>query len=98
MVVVLFVGLILVAILATFLHRRHRRRVEATENPGPRPDIGDWAPNPHSVHDLRGFGNPKASAADTEKGKGKVADNAQLGSRTESKRLKKHVFARVRKI
>ena len=96
MVVVLFVGLILVAILATFLHRRHQRRVAATENPGPRPDLGDWAPSPHSVHDLRGFKHSKASAAELEKGKGKVADNAQLGSRTGSKRLKKHVFARVR--
>ena len=96
MVIVLFVGLVLVAVLATFLHRRHRRRVEAAENLGPRPDLGVWGPNQHSVHDVRSFGSPAPAVPDTEKGKGKIKDSSRLGSGSGSKKLKKGVFGRMR--
>jgi len=88
MLIVLVVGLILVAVLGSWLHRRHRRRREEAENAGPRPDLQTWGPNQGSVHDL-GTAPPTDSFGGTaEKGKGK-ARAGEITRASGSKRLTK---------
>ena len=97
MLIVLFLGLLLLALVATLLHRRHRRRREAAENLGPRPDMQVWAPNQRSVHDVRDFGAEQMSQPGTgqdpqlgsAKGKGKVSADVMPPKGRGNKRLKK---------
>ena len=68
MLVVIFIGLSVVAIVGWFLHRRYHRRREAQWNLGAasQPNINTWGPG-QSVHNL-GF---TGAAAENEKEKGK---------------------------
>ena len=74
MLIVIFLGLLAVAIGFWFLHRRYHRRREAHWNLGPasQPDINTWGPG-QSVHDLD-FGAGAASR-DGEKGKAREQVN-----------------------
>ncbi len=70
MLVVLFVGLIGLAFIFWFLHRRYHRRREAQwgqATGGSMPNINTWGPN-QSVHDL---GYTPGASANSEKGKGR---------------------------
>lgn len=101
MLIVLFLGLTLIAVIASILHKRHRRRREAAENAGPRPDIETWAPNGHSVHD---FAAGSGGVAEAEKGKGREGDVRVQeegvvgvgGDGDGSRRLKKGLFRKSR--
>ena len=97
MLIVLCFGLLLLALITTLLHRRHKRRREAAENLGPRPDMQMWAPNQRSVHDVRDFGaehlsqpgTGQDSQIGTTKGKSKVSVNVTPVRGGGNKRLKK---------
>lgn len=89
MLIVLFLGLALLAVASTLLHRRHRRRKEmragtvATSAAA----ADAWYPQSRSVHDL-------SQPADREKGKGvagvNVMERVPRGTEEEKKgRLKK---------
>ncbi len=70
MLVVLFFGLIGLAFVFWFLHRRYHRRREAQwgqATGGSMPNINTWGPN-QSVHDL---GYTPGAGTNIEKGKGR---------------------------
>ena len=97
MLIVLFFGLLVLALITTLLHRRHKRRREAAENLGPRPDMQMWAPNQRSVHDVQDFGAEQLSQSGTgqdfqteiSKGKGKVSADVTPLRGGGNKKLKK---------
>ena len=94
MIIVLVLGLILLAVIASLFHKRHRRRREAAENLGPHPNLETWGPAGHNVHD---FGLPNEGARGVlkdEKGKGRAeaVGVQEIGVQREmskGKRLKK---------
>lgn len=91
MLIVLFIGLTLLAVIFSLLHKRHRRRREAAENAGPRPDIETWAPTGHSVHDFAA-----GSGGVAEKGKGREGEVRVQEGGDGSRKLKKGLFRKVK--
>ena len=94
MIIVLAIGLAILALVASLLHKRHRRRREAAENLGPRPDLGTWGPNGHSVHDFGLQNEGVQGGVREEKGKGRatevrVQDAGVQREMSKGKRLKK---------
>lgn len=71
MLIVLFVGLALLALASTLLHRRHRRKKEMRPNMvgTSAAAVEAWYPQSRSVHDLN-------APVDREKGKGVAGVNA----------------------
>ncbi|MCJ1377888.1 hypothetical protein MMC17_000984 [Xylographa soralifera] len=92
MLIVLAVGLILLAILLTWLRKRHARRREAAENAGPHPAMEEWAPNQRSIHDIGNFGAAQAATTTSDTAKGKNRESTAVGRGTGSRRLKKTLF------
>ncbi|MCJ1393727.1 hypothetical protein MMC18_006603 [Xylographa bjoerkii] len=92
MLIVLAVGLIVIAILLTWLRKRHARRREAAENAGPHPAMEEWAPNQRSVHDVGNFGAAQVADTRLDKAKGKDRESAAMGRGTGSRKLKKGLF------
>ena len=92
MLIVLAIGLILLAVLLTWLRKRHARRREASENAGPHPAMEEWAPNQRNVHDVGNFGAAQAANTMSDIARGKEREPAAAGQRTGSRRLKKTLF------
>lgn len=90
MLIVLVIGFIALAIIATWLHRRYRRKREEAENAFPRPTMQAWAPHQRSVHDVSDFGKEAEAGAvagkegEKAKGKGKGRLVAKLRRARES--------------
>lgn len=84
MLIVLAVAFTAIGIGASIWRKKHRRRREAAENLGPRPDLEAWGPNQHSVHNL---GVSESYGPNAEKGKGKETTGLTRG--LGSKKLKK---------
>ncbi|MCJ1432001.1 hypothetical protein MMC27_001357 [Xylographa pallens] len=93
MLIVLAIGLILLAVLLTWLRKRHARRREASENAGPHPAMEEWAPNQRNVHDVGNFGAAQAVNTRSDTARGKEREPAAAGQRTGSRRLKKTLFS-----
>ena len=67
MLIVLLLGLLLLALAASFLKRRYNRRREAREL-GVQPDMSTWAPHGTGMHD---FGVGEGYGPGVQKGKEK---------------------------
>ena len=95
MIIVLFVGLALLGLIATLLHRRHVRRRDAAENAGPHPTLETWGPSGTNVHDFGQRGHSVYGVqpvVDREKGKGKEGEvivQETPSGRRGSRKLKK---------
>jgi hypothetical protein len=94
MLAVLAVVFALIGIVGTVLHKRYRRRREAAENGGPRPDLQAWGPNQDNVHDLGMRTAGEVSRSTAEKGKGRE-DAPGVSREPGSKRLKKGSFRKA---
>ena len=88
MLIVLAIAFILIAVALSWIHKRNKRRREEAENPGPRPEMAEWAPN-HSVHDVRNFGAAEPSRSRPEdNGKGKETAGTAVGPGSGNRKLK----------
>ena len=72
MLIVLFLGFGLLAVLGSYLHRRHHRRHDA-ESAGSQPDLSTWGPG-QSAHNIGAVGvapmslvNEKAGSSRSDK-------------------------------
>ena len=92
MLIVLAIGLVLFAILLTWLRKRQARRREAAENAGPHPAMEHWAPNQRSIHDVGNFGAAPVAETRPDTAKGKEPELAAVGRGTGSRKLKKSLF------
>ena len=96
MIIILFIGFLALGLLASFLHKRYRRRqASASRGVGAQPDLGTWGPQGRSVHDFgealgtreKGKGREDAAAAAVQGGGGGEVARGKSGRG--SKRLKK---------